>query len=203
MTNARDRQNQRAGRSDDESLDLHLDWDLHSEVSKRDSGITVERACSERVAVLGLYNRVRLRLGGRIWAIIGGCPEWEYRVDLMGELEYNRDGPIVTIGYFPSMREAQRRAEAEMASRGLDPGCAGGPDARRRQRELLGSLGLTPPGSVMCDAPLGRDRSCCRSLASKPCPAHPRSPGSRVIEYRLGWSDPVIASTNSLMAYGL
>ena len=185
---------------DDEALGVHLAWDLHSEKSRR-SGLTVHRARSEQVAVLGLYNIVRLRPGGRIWAVISGCPEWEYRVDLMGELEYHKDGPVTTVGFFPSMQEAQVRAESAIASRGLDPSCADEISARRRQRDLLSSRGMSPPGAVVCEAALGQGRSCHRSLATKPCPLHPRSPGSRVIKYRLCWFDPTMASTRSLMGY--
>ena len=189
MTATFDKQGQQGGESTDSAHALHLDWAQHGERSRSDPRITVHHARSEQVAVLGLYNIVRLRPGGRIWAIICGCPEWEYRVDLIGELEYNRDGPFLTVGYFPSMQEAQREAESAMASRGLDPSCAADASARRRQRELLKSRGLLPPVSVVCEAPLGQNRWCHRSLASKPCPSHPRSPGSRVIKYRLGWYD--------------
>ena len=100
---------------------LTLEWESQHLISKR-SGIPFVTADSAWVTVSGLKNRVRLRRGGRIRAVISGCPERGYRADLLGEMEYDKVLPFRTVGCeFTSMEQAQRGAESAIRSYGIIP----------------------------------------------------------------------------------
>ena len=100
---------------------LTLGWESQTLISKQ-SGIPLLTADSAWVAVSGLKNSVRLRSGGRIRAVISGCPERGYRADLLGEMEYDKVLPFRTVGCeFTSLEQAQRGAESAIMSYGVIP----------------------------------------------------------------------------------
>ncbi len=69
------------------------------------------------------------------------------------------------------------------------------PTSQRPSAQPSPTARLSPPAAgetpqapasspVVCGAPTGVDKSCRRTLASAPCPNHPRSPGSKIIKAR-------------------
>ena len=106
--------------TDEVAAPLELKWKSRDLFVHQGSGATFVQHRSAWAIVSGLEDRVRLRPGGRIRAVVGGSPRWGYRLDLLAETTHDRVWPFWALGGgFGSLDEVQRRAMSAIASLGV------------------------------------------------------------------------------------